>query len=109
MTKTKVGDLIKTNDFCEIVTDKFEEQGYGKGQYVFIAGMKAVPDDEDDPYTQRIKFFVHILVDQKHVNVEGGLFIMDPRSLKKLPKVKQRKLNNILKNDFSQDKDVEKE
>lgn len=99
----KTSHLIKTNDFCEIITDKFEEEGYAKGSYVFVAGAKAIPEDKDDLYTQRIKFFVHMLVDNKHVNVESGLFMMDPRSLKKLSKAKQRKLFKILEADFSKE------
>lgn len=101
----KTSNLIRTNDFCEVVTDKFEDQGYAKGSYVFVAGSKAIPEDKDDLYTQRIKFFVHMLRDNKHVDVESGLFLMDPRSLKKLPKAKQRKLSNILEKDFSPEVD----
>lgn len=79
--------LINSLDFVEVVVDKFEEQGVKKGDVVFIAGLKAFPTDED-PYTQRIKFFVH-LMEGDYIDVDKGIYVMDPASVLKLPQEKQ--------------------
>lgn len=91
----KMDDLIRDNDFCEIITDKFEAEGVKKGTRVYIAGHKAIPEDANDPYTQRVKFFVH-LVHNSIVIYEKGLFLMDPRSLRKVKKREQKKLMDKL-------------
>jgi hypothetical protein len=50
--------LILQGDYCLITTDKFEKtEGVKLGQRVYIAGHRALPIGEHDPYTQRIKFF----------------------------------------------------
>lgn len=93
--------LIHNNDFCEIVTDKFAEADVKRGHVVFVAGHKALPEDETDPYTQRIKFLVHLVRDE-HV-LTDKIFIMDPRSLQKVASGKQKRLTKIFKQDFSED------
>lgn len=91
--------LIRQDDFCEIITDQFEaETGIKKGQRVYIAGHRALPENEEDPYTQRIKFFVHLVVDKLIV---PGLYVMDPRSLRKVSGKEQKKLHGWLKAQFT--------
>lgn len=85
-------DLIRPNDFCEIITDKFEGEGVKQGQRVFIAGHRAFPESEIDPYTQRIKFFVHLVNKDEF---DPRLFVMDPRSLRKVKKNEQKKLKKL--------------
>lgn len=87
-------ELIRPEDFCEIIVDDFLEFGVKKGQRVYIAGHKALPISKEDPYTQRIKFFVHLLVNKI---LDERLFIMDPKSLRKVGKKEQEKLTSILK------------
>jgi hypothetical protein len=82
-------DLIRPNDFCEIITDKFLDQGVAQGQRVYIAGHRAFPENQEDPYTQRIKFFVHLVVGDAF---DPRLFVMDPRSLRKVKPKEQKKL-----------------
>lgn len=94
----KTNKLIHDGDFCMITTDKFQDEGIKNGHRVFVIGHRAIPEDERDPYTQRIKFFVHLVKD-RHVDFEGGVFIMDPRSLKKVSKNEQRNLQSILELD----------
>jgi hypothetical protein len=84
--------LIKADDFCEVVTDNLEKDGIKRGQRVFIAGSRAFPISEEDPYTQRIKFFAHILLDTKTMEYDPRLFLLDPRSIQKLKKKEQQKL-----------------
>jgi hypothetical protein len=75
-----IGKLIRVGNFCEVVTDKFVEEGIKRGHTVYIAGHKALPISEEDPYTQRIKFFVHLY---NHLNWEMGkeIYLMDANSL----------------------------
>lgn len=89
---------IRDNDFCEITTDKFEKEGVKQFTRVYIAGSKALPESADDPYTQRIKFLVHLVKD-KHVQF-GPIFLMDPRSLKLVKPNEQKKLAKIMQDDL---------
>ncbi len=73
-------DLIYPRTFVAINSDAFVEHGIEKGTIVFVAGTKAVPVSEEDPYTQRVKMFVHIL-DEEKIDTSSGLFLMDPHSL----------------------------
>ncbi len=91
--------LIRTGDFCEIVSDKFEEEaGVKRGHMVYVAGHKALPESENDPYTQRIKFFVNLVSIDGHVD-GTKLYLLDPRSLLKVKAGKQKKLLKIAKSD----------
>lgn len=79
----ETGNLIRTADFCEVVTDKFTAEGIKRGNVVYVAGHKALPLAEEDPYTQRIKFFVHLY--NEHERTMGKeLYLMDPNSLLKV-------------------------
>jgi len=97
-------DLIRPMDFCEIVTDKFVDQGVKRGHLVFVASLKALPISEEDPYTQRVKAFVHLVVDD-HVIIPD-IYAMDPTSLARVSPVKQRNLSNILKQDFANEEPI---
>lgn len=89
-------EFIKDQDFCKINTDKFEkDEGVAKGQLVYIAGHRALPISKEDPYTQRIKFFVHLL-DKDEQIVFGPIYLMDPSSLDKVSDSKQAKLTKKL-------------
>lgn len=95
----KTNKFIHDKDFCMIASDKFEDQGIKNGHRVFIVGHRAIAENEHDPYTQRIKFFVH-LVDDKHVQFDKGLYVMDPNSLRKVKTREQRNLTEILETDL---------
>lgn len=87
--------LIRSGDFCEVVTDKFVHEDIKRGALVYVAGAKALPIEENDPYTQRIKFFVHLVRD----NVVGTdkLYLMDAVSLLKTSASRQKKLVKTLR------------
>lgn len=95
----KTNKFIVDKDFAMVVVDDFEEYGVKVGHRVFVVGHRAIPEDERDPYTQRIKFFVHLL-DGKHVDA-SRLYVMDPRSLKKVKKGEQHELEKIMAIDFA--------
>ena len=77
--------LIHNGDFCEVVTDKFIHENVKRGHVVYVAGHKALPEDESDPYTQRIKFLVHLYNPiQKSMSKE--LYLVDPISILPLKK-----------------------
>ena len=83
-----MNNYIKSGDFCEIVSDKFTKEGIKRGHLVYVAGHKALPISDEDPYTQRIKFFVHIY--NKHTYEMGKeLYLMDPNSILPLSKTDQ--------------------
>ena len=101
MTTIDTSRYIRTGDFCEIVSDKFDELGVKRGHIVYIAGLKAIPENEADPYTQRIKFFSHLVDNGGHIHADK-LYLMDPSSLLKVSKSKQKKLTNIAKADHDE-------
>lgn len=83
--------LIKDNDFCEIVVDHLNHDGLHRGNIVYVAGHQALPISEEDPYTQRIKFFVH---PYDHINKKmiRDLFPLDPKSIVRLNDERQKVL-----------------
>lgn len=87
--------FIRPLDFCEVVTDKLADDGVKRGQLVYVAGLKALPVSDTDPYTQRIKFFCNLV--DKWGHVDNKLYIMDPISLQKVDKNKQKKFTKIVK------------
>lgn len=71
---------IKNGDFCEIVTDKFIHNDVKRGHIIYVAGHKALPVSDEDPYTQRIKFLVH-LYNSKERTMGKELYLIDPSSI----------------------------
>lgn len=93
-------NYIRNGDFCEIVTDKFvEDHGVKRGRLVYVAGHRALPISENDPYTQRIKFMVHLL-EGDTIKPALGLFVMDPNSIQKVDENKQKALTEQARLDF---------
>lgn len=90
-----IDDLIHAGNFCEIITDKFIHEEVKRGHLVYVAGHKALPEDENDPYTQRIKFFCHLV--DKYGHIDERFFIMDPKSLQRVDKRKQKKFEKLVK------------
>jgi len=84
-------NLIKTGNFCEITTDRLEDQGVKRGHLVYVAGHRVLPIDEADPYTQRIKFLIH-LTSPTEIN-KTNLYLVDPNSIQPVTKRKQKKLD----------------
>jgi hypothetical protein len=74
--------FIRNGDFCEVVSDKFVEEGIKRGHVVYVAGHKALPISEEDPYTQRIKFFVHVYNPHMY-EMSKEIYLMDPNSLQR--------------------------
>jgi hypothetical protein len=72
--------FIRNGNFCEVVSDKFVEEGIKRGHIVYVAGHKALPISEEDPYTQRIKFFVH-LYNEHERTMSKDIYLMDPNSM----------------------------
>lgn len=76
--------LIKPFTFVAITHNKLEEEhGIKQGDIMFVASAKAFPISEDDPYTQRILFFVQKTVDEK-IDDESGFFLVDPVSIENI-------------------------
>lgn len=92
--------LIKAGDFCYVITDKFVEYGVPEGDVVYVIGHRAIPEDENDPYTQRVKFFVHRTDDDNHVLFDN-VYIMDPRSIEKVGELEEEELLAILDEDVN--------
>jgi hypothetical protein len=80
-----VAKYITTGDLCEVVTDAFVKEGVKRGHLVYVAGHKALPISEEDPYTQRIKFFIHTYNAIEKV-MGKELYLMDANSLVPLDK-----------------------
>jgi hypothetical protein len=93
---TETGKFIHNNDFCEITTDKILHENMKQGAIVFVVGHKALPISEDDPYTQRIKFFCH-LFDNHTYTMSKELYPLDPSSLRKLDQSDQENFTKEFK------------
>lgn len=88
---------IMADDFCEIITDSLEADGLKRGSRVYVIGSRALPISEEDPYTQRVKFFSHLLLDAKQMLFDERIFLLDPSSIKQVGKKEQAKLTERLK------------
>ena len=73
--------MINPLDVVVITNDKLEADGLPINTRVIVAGLKALPLTEDDPYTQRIKLFVQ-KINETEDGVEGPIFMIDPASVK---------------------------
>lgn len=71
-----------------------EEHSIKEGDTLFVAGAKAFPLAEDDPYTQRIFMFVQKMVGDM-IDDEAGVFVMDPHSLVNVSKEENDRLSLI--------------
>lgn len=87
----ETGKLIRVGDFCEVVSDKFIEHGVKRGHVVYVAGHKALPISESDPYTQRIKFLVN-LYNHKTYEMGKPLYLMDADSLTRYDEKEQKNM-----------------
>lgn len=74
-------NLIYPMTFVAIDSDAFVEHGVKRNDVVFVVGTKSVPVSEEDPYTQRVKMFVHKINPDNTINYTGGMYLMDPKSL----------------------------
>lgn len=76
-----MNNLLRPFHFATINHNKLEEEhGISEGDVVFLAAAKAFPISEEDPYTQRIFFFIQKLEDGK-IDDDSGFYIVDPNSL----------------------------
>lgn len=103
IAKTAMDRLIKVGDFCEVVSDKFVDHGTKRGHVVYVTGSKAIPENAEDLYNQRIKFMVLLMNRDGHVDTSKGIFLMDPRSIQKVSPKKQEMLTKIFESDFGED------
>lgn len=90
-------DLIFPMTFVSVNTDKFEKEdgGIKKGDILFVAGDKAFPVSEEDPYTQRVFLYVQP-VKEDHIDTSKGFYIIDPISVTNLPAEENERLLKIL-------------
>ena len=90
--------FIRTGDFCKLVSDKFEDNDVKRGHLLYVAGHKPLPISEEDPYTQRIKFFVHLVSKDGRIDTTK-LYLMDANSMQKVGSRKKKQLLEIAKAD----------
>lgn len=76
--------MVRAGDFCRLVNDDCKTDGFPHGSVVWIAGVKALPESKDDPYLQRIYALVHAVGDDKNVDVNAGLFMINPINIEKI-------------------------
>jgi hypothetical protein len=88
--------LIHQGDFCEIVSEDLREYGLKRGNYVFIAGHQSLPMSAHDPYTQRVTFMCHKCTREGEVDMEAGFFLLDPKSLFRLPDEQIEEMYEVL-------------
>lgn len=98
-----VSGMIKTGEFCKVSTKALEDINLSKGSFVYVGGVQAIPENPEDPYTQRVKFIVCPLVDN-HI-MSDKFFMIDPRNVKKVTKKVQTLLEGMMEEDFSTETD----
>lgn len=91
---------IRDKDFVRITSKDFENEGLSYDQRAFVAGHRALPITKEDPYTQRIKFLLHPVVN-KHV-VFDKLYLIDANSMELLKVKEAKKLNTILEKELEE-------
>lgn len=97
-----MNEFITTGDFCLISTDRLVHEGFKRGQYVYVVGVKPLPVDSADPYIQRLYVFAQKVTKDGHIEDSGNdkLFHMDPRDLSKVGKNRQKKFVKLMVGDF---------
>ena len=91
-----VEDLIQMGNFCTVSGEHLKDSDLEDGDFVFVAGHRALPISEDDPYTQRIIFMCHKSDDGGEIDMEAGFYLIDPNSLTKVDKSTQEKMQDKL-------------
>lgn len=83
--KEAIENAIKPDDFCQLVSDKFDKWGMPEGSYVYVASTKALPESEEDIYWQRIKMICHpARPDEEDLIDTTKLVFIDPSNLVKV-------------------------
>lgn len=104
---TKAGNLIAPNDYCLVVSDKkLKGSGLKRGDLVYVGAVKPAPASKKDPYLQRI-FAVVFLSDVGIVRIpkennDYKAYLVDPRSLEKLPEEEQEVLQDHLRRHYEE-------
>jgi hypothetical protein len=95
-----VKKMIQPKSFVRVNTDELKDDvGLAKGDRLYVDNLRAIPEDPNDPYTQRVKLITaklekgHILSDQ--------LFLIDPSRVAKVGTKEQETLMQNMIEDFS--------
>ena len=80
LTEAPTFNFIQPNTFVRLNSDAPPESGVENGAILYVAGLKALPITEDDPYLQRIYALVHFVDEEDHINLKE-VAIADPREL----------------------------
>jgi hypothetical protein len=97
-----VTNIIKYGDFVEVTTDRLNDADLYVGNRLFVAGTKAIPEYEADPYILRMKLLVCKVNDEGHI-INDKFLMVDPRNVQKVSKTQQKKLAALMHNDFTKD------
>ena len=85
---------IQEHDFVKVVNPELKKEGLNVGDVLFVAGVVALPVDEDDPYLQRVYISV-IDQDEGIIINEGKVRVADPRSFEFVGDEEQERLIEI--------------
>lgn len=99
MMAKKIGKFIQVGAFARVVNSSLAEYGVKKGDVVYAAGNYTLPMEEVDPYTMRM-IFICAKVKDDHVMVDEKAFTIDPKNLKPVSDVLQKRLDAIKEADF---------
>lgn len=82
--------MIQANSFVKVLGDKLKDNDNLKaGDFLFVAGLKALPIDKKDPYTQRVHLLCHKSLGKGKVDT-SEILLVDPSDCKELSPGKQR-------------------
>ena len=94
--------MIEVGMFATVRNSTYVDFGIQKGDLIYVAGEMMIPVGEQDPYLHR-KIFVAAYTEDEHVDSERKPISMDGTSLKAVSKNKQKRLYDMMEEDFKKE------
>jgi hypothetical protein len=102
--KKIIDKMIKPGEFCRIVMDISKDVDLPVNSEVYVCGARAIPEDFEDPYTQRIKLLVMPLVDGDTLDA-SRIYLIDPTRVERINSKRTKMLQQLLQNTFGEEGD----
>lgn len=91
--------MIKPGEFCKITEDLTEDVGLSINDEVYVCGVRAIPENAEDPYTQRVKMLV-VPIDKDNKLDTSRVMLLDPTRLKRLTTKRAKLLQQLMEDTF---------
>lgn len=99
-----VKKMIRPMDFCRSNSTRLKEDGIKKGQVVFVAGTRMIPNDPEDIYNQRCYIVIQTI--DKETNLpDSDMLMVDPQWMTRLGPKKQEELTEKMMEAFKKEEE----